>query len=86
MVFLQCSADEMEKTRKTNTKKWKSILSDACFRPLIMEIFAKPKTFRGETQQHFVMNRAEFVNFAREGRFILKEIQNVVFNSMSQKV
>ena len=85
-VFLQRSADEMEETRKKDTKKWKSILSDACFRPLIMEIFAKPKTFRGETQQHLVMNRAEFVNFAREGRFVFKEIQNWVFPSMSQKV
>ena len=75
-VFLGYSAREMEKIKEKETKRWNRILSDACFEPLVIEVVAKSKTYRGEMDLHYVMNQVEFVNFATEGRFLLREIQD----------
>ena len=75
-VFLKHDADEMEKIKMKDTKKWQSILQDACFEPMIIEVIGKQKTFRGETKLHFIINQVEFVNFAEEGRKVFHAIKN----------
>ena len=75
-IFLGYPAREMEKIKEKEKKKWNRLLSDACFEPLVIEVVAKSKTYRGETNLHYVMNQVEFVNFAAEGRFLWREIQD----------
>lgn len=77
-VLLKRSASEMEKMKMNNKQEWQSVLKNTCFEPLILNIIAKQKTFRGKTQVHYITSRAEFVDFASEGRRVFKEIQNYV--------
>ena len=82
-VFLGHSASEMEELKEKEKKKWKRILNDACFKPLIIEVIAKSKRYRGEFKLHYVMNRVEFVNFGMEGRVLLREIHDYVSSLMN---
>ena len=75
-VIFGYPAAEMEKFKEKKKKKWNRLLYDACFRPIIIEVVAKSKTYRGDTELHYVMNQVEFVDFSREGRFLLREIQD----------
>ena len=75
-VLFGCTAAQMEKLKKKEKKKWSQLLHDACFKPLIIEVVAKPKTYRGQTELHFVINQIEFLSFASEGHFLLREIQD----------
>ena len=82
-TFLGHSASEMEEFKGKAKQKWKRILDDACFKPLIIEVVAKSKRYRGEWELHYVMNRVEFVNFGIESRVLLQDIYNYVPSLMN---
>ena len=75
-VFLNHSAAEMEIMKATDKMKWQRILQQACFEPIIIEVIGKEKTYRGETKLHYIINQAEIVNFAAEGRKVIQDITN----------
>lgn len=52
-----------------------NILDDIAFRPLVMRVQVKERTWKDEQQIRYTVSRVEWVNFAEEGHAIYKEIE-----------
>lgn len=73
-VMLGRSAKEFRDLKDRNPALADHILEDATFRPMLMKITVKERTWNDEQQIRYTAARAEPIEFASEGRLLLNEI------------
>ena len=76
-VILGRTAAEMELLRQRDPSKWKSVLDDSCFKPLLLEVVVKKQSFRGEDHVRYVLNKAKVIDFSAEALVLLLEIRQL---------
>lgn len=75
-VLLGRSAQEFRALKERNPALAEHILEDATFRPMLMKITVKERTWNDEQQIRYTAARAEPIDFASEGHLLLKEISS----------
>lgn len=67
-------AKEFRDMKEQDPGMFENIIEDATFRPLLMKIQVKERTWNDAQQIRYTVSRAEPVDFASEGHQLLKEI------------
>ncbi|KAI0557693.1 Replication factor-a protein 1 Rpa1 [Gracilaria domingensis] len=67
-------ANELRLLQEKDPGMYESILDDATFRPLLMKVQVKERTWRDVQKIRYTVSRVELIDFAAEGHQLLKEI------------
>ena len=75
-VILNKSAGEMRDMKQNDHAMFESVIDDAKFRPLLMNVKVREDEYKGEVRLRYTINRCEMMDFASEARQLLNEIKS----------
>eukprot|EP00177_Eucheuma_denticulatum_P005508 GFKZ01010015.1.p1 GENE.GFKZ01010015.1~~GFKZ01010015.1.p1 ORF type:complete len:662 (+),score=94.54 GFKZ01010015.1:285-2270(+) len=70
------TAQEFRALKETDPSLAEQVIEESTFRPMLMKVTVKERMWREEQQIRYTISRAEPINFAQEGRMLLKEIES----------
>lgn len=73
-ALLGKTAQEFRVLKESDPSLAEQIIEEATFRPMVMKVTVRERMWREEQQIRYTVARAESINFAQEGRMLLKEI------------
>ena len=75
-VILNKGAGEMRDMKQNDHSMFESVIDDAKFRPLLMNVKVREDEYKGEVRLRYTINRCEMLDFASEARQLLEEIKS----------